>query len=130
MIRRIAALAILFAAADAALAAQCVNKFVARREGQHQSLTLLTGMLTFQEAKKLATDIQAGDVPPIEWVDEKGKAIARQFGELKVVRPMPVGCDGRASGVILSVYLMTVQPPTKQMSVRLSPDNIVVFQQQ
>lgn len=129
MIRRFAALALFIAAADTALAAQCVNKFVARRQRQHQSITLLTGKLTFEEAKKLAADIQAGNVPPIEWVDDKGKAIARQFGELKVVRPMPVGCDGRSSGVIVTMNLITVNPPTKQMSVRLTPGNIVVFEE-
>ena len=130
MIPRLAALALLIATADIAVAATCVNKFVARRERQHQAITLLTGQLTFQEAKDLSAAIQAGKAQPLEWVDRSGKAIARQFGELKVVRPMPVGCDGRSSGVILTMNLMTVNPPSDQMSVRLAPDNIVVFEEQ
>lgn len=130
MIQRLATLALLLAAADVALAAQCVNKFVARRERQHQSITLLTGMLTFQEAKALAADIQSGKAKPIEWIDDKGKAIAKQFGELRVVRPMPVGCDGRSSGVVMTFSLMTVNPPVKSMAVRLTPTSTVVFAEQ
>jgi hypothetical protein len=129
MIRRFAILALTLAAADVAVAAQCVNKFVARRERQYQQVTLLTGKLTFQEAQKLASDIQSGKAERLAWVDDKGKAIASQLGELKVVRPMPVGCDGRSSGVILTVNLMTVNPPVKKMLVKM-PDATVAFEEQ
>lgn len=130
MIQRLATVLLLIAAADVAVAAQCVNKFVARREGKFQSVTLLTGALTFDEAKTLAAGIQSGKVPPIEWLDEKGKAISRQFGELKVLRPMPVGCDGRTSGVVVTANFLSVNPPAKSMSVRLSPSSTVVFTEQ
>lgn len=130
MIQRLATILLLVAAADVAVAAQCVNKFVARREGKFQSVTLLTGALTFDEAKTLAAGIQGGKVPPIEWLDEKGKAIARQFGDLKVVRPMPVGCDGRTSGVVVTANFLAVNPPTKSMAVKLTPSATVVFTEQ
>jgi hypothetical protein len=130
MIQRLATILLLIAAADVAVAAQCVNKFVARRDGKFQSVTLLTGALTFDEAKKLAAGIQNGKNPPIEWLDEKGKAIARQFGELKVVRPMPVGCDGRTSGVVVTANFLSVNPPVKLMSVKLTPSATVVFTEQ
>ena len=80
----------LASAADAA----CVNKFTRRAEGARNIVTLLTGKLTFQAAKALATAIHEGKASPLEWVDPSGKSIAKQFGELRVVRPMPVGCDG------------------------------------
>jgi hypothetical protein len=108
----------------------CVNKFMARRERHYQVVTLLTGNLTFQEAQKLSADIQARKSEPLSWVDEKGKPIARQFGELKVVRPMPVGCEGRGSGVVMTVTMVTVQPPSKKMFVRLGADSTVAFDEQ
>src|SRR4029077_157123 len=84
--------------------AACMNKFVRRTEGvNRQVITLLTGKLTFEEAKTLAQAIASHQTPLIEWLDESGKLITRQFGELKVMRPMPVGCDGRASGVVMVV---------------------------
>lgn len=129
MIQRLATLLLLILTADVAVAA-CVNKFVARRDGRFQSVTLLTGALTFDEAKALAAGIQSGKVPPIEWVDDKGKAIARQFGELKVVRPMPVGCDGRSSGVIVTANFLSINPPEKKMSVKLTPTSTVQFDAQ
>jgi hypothetical protein len=102
-----------------------MNKFVARSEGgTRQVVTLLTGKMTFQEAQAMA------DSATIEWVDEKGKTIARQFGKLKIVRPMPVGCDGRASGVVMIVTFGSSAPPTKKMSVKFDASTTVEFEQQ
>jgi hypothetical protein len=116
-------------AADSARAA-CVNRFVSRTERQLQIVTLLTGKLTFQEAQALAADIKARKATPFEWVDEGGKLIAKQFGELKVVRPMPVGCDGKSSGVVVIASFATANTPSRKMMVRMAPDTTVTFEQQ
>ena len=108
----------------------CVNKFVARSEGPRQVVTLLTGKLTFQEAQALSTSIQRREAPPFEWVDEGGRSIAKQFGELKVVRPMPVGCDGKSSGVVVIATFPTGMKPSKKMSVKLDAQTTVAFEQQ
>lgn len=111
--------------------AACMNKFVRRTEmGTRQVVTLLTGKLTFEEAKALAAAINAKSAPPLEWVDDGGKLIARQFGEMKVVRPMPVGCDGKPSGVVVIVTFVTGNTPIKKMSVKLDANTIVPFEEQ
>jgi hypothetical protein len=116
--------------ADVASAA-CMNKYVNRSEGKvRQIMTLLTGKLTFQEAETLAKAIESKQSPPVEWLDAKGKAIARQVGEMKVVRPMPVGCDGRSSGVIVVVTFSAITPPSSTISIRLDPNTVVEFEQQ
>jgi hypothetical protein len=108
--------------------AACMNRFVSRTERPRQIVTLLTGKLTFQEAQELAKAISAKQSAPIEWVDDSGKSLAKQFGDLKVVRPMPVGCDGRTSGVVLVVAFSTGNVPTKKMNVKIK-DETVVFEQ-
>jgi len=117
-------IALLFVFFAGSAHAACVNKFVARTEGgTKQVVTLLTGKLTFQEATAIA------DTAVFEWVDDKGKPIARQFGKVKVVRPMPVGCDGKASGVILIVTFGSSAPPTKKMNVKIDASTTVEFEQ-
>ncbi|MEA2571719.1 MAG: hypothetical protein QOI24_3720 [Acidobacteriota bacterium] len=101
-----------------------MNKFVARSEGTRQVVTLLTGKLTFQEAQAMA------DTAAIEWVDDKGKTLSRQFGKVKIVRPMPVGCDGRASGVVMVVTFGSSAPPSKKMRVKFDAATTVDFEQQ
>lgn len=128
-IRFLASVAACLLTANAASAA-CVNRFVSRTERPRQVVTLLTGKLTFQEAQALAAEINKKSVPPIEWVDDGGKTIARQFGELKVVRPMPVGCDGKSSGVVMIVTFATSVLPNKKMLVKLNPELTVSFDQQ
>ncbi|SRR5258708_38198161 len=111
--------------------AACMNKFVRRTEGANRQVaTLLTGKLTFEEAKTLAQAIASHQAPSLEWVDDGGKLIARQFGELKVMRPMPVGCDGRASGVVVVVTFISSNTPNKKMSVKLDANTTVVFDEQ
>jgi hypothetical protein len=105
-------------------AAVCVNRFVSRAERQLQVVTLLTGKYTFQEAQAMAKSAK------LEWVDEAGKSIARQFGELKVVRPMPVGCDGKTSGVVLIASFGTSRPPSKKMIVKFDANTTVTFDEQ
>ncbi len=114
-----------------ASAAVCVNKFLSRSEGAaKQIVTLLTGKLTFQEAQDLAKAITAKSAPPFEWVDDKGKTIARQFGELKVVRPMPVGCDGKTSGVVVIATFQTLSQPSGKMMVKIDANTTVTFDEQ
>jgi hypothetical protein len=111
--------------------AACMNKFVRRTEGSnHQVVTLLTGKLTFDEAKALAAAISSKSAPPIDWVDDGGRLITRQFGELKVVRPMPVGCDGRASGVIVVVTFISPNTPAKKMMIKLDANTTIAFEEQ
>ncbi len=125
----LAAVAVALLTADAAFAS-CVNKFVSRSDGPRQVVTLLTGKLTYDEAQKLADAIGAGDAPPLEWVNDSGKVIARQFGELRVIRPMPVRCDDRPSGVVMTVTFATVQKPSKKIHVKLNTKKPVTFDEQ
>jgi hypothetical protein len=123
-----AAAALLFA--FSAQAGPCLNKFLHRAAGPRQQITLLTGKLTFQEAQQLSAAIDADKAPALEWVDDSGKAIARQYGELKVVRPMPVGCDDKPSGVIMIATFATVQKPAKTLNIKLDANTTVRFEQQ
>lgn len=113
-----------------ASAASCVNRFVARSERTQQIVTLLTGKLTFQEAQALAEAIRKKQSPGLEWVTAQGKTVSRQFGDLKVVRPMPVGCDGKTSGVVLVATFGAAAPPAKKMFVKLDANTTVEFDQQ
>jgi hypothetical protein len=106
-----------------ASAAVCVNRFLSRSERAKQIVTLLTGKLTYQEAQDLAKSAK------IEWVDDKGKTIAKSV-ELRVVRPMPVGCDGKTSGVVMIATFVSMQPPSKKMNVKLDGTNTVTFDEQ
>jgi hypothetical protein len=117
-------------AAVAPASAACINRFVNRTERPHQIVTLLTGKLTFQEAQALAAAIKAKEAPALEWLDEGGKTIAKQFGDLKVVRPMPVGCDGKSSGVVLIVTFPSASTPVRKIIVKLNPESTVTFDQQ
>lgn len=130
--RRLAVFVLLALAASLpASGAMCVNKFLSRSEGAaKQIVTLLTGKLTFQEAQDLAKAINARQAPPLEWIDDKGKTIARQFGELKVVRPMPVGCDGKTSGVVVIATFQTLSQPTGKMLVKIDANTTVTFEEQ
>jgi hypothetical protein len=130
LIARLSLAAILCFAGVSSASAACINRFVNRTERPHQIVTLLTGKLTFQEAQALAAAIKAKQAPALEWVDEGGRVIARQFGDLKVVRPMPVGCDGKTSGVVVIVSFPTNNTPVKTMIVRINADTTVTFDQQ
>lgn len=129
IVRSLAAFSVLALSAWSASAA-CVNKFVVRTERPLQVVTLLTGKLTFQEATALAAAIEKKQAPPIEWLTSDGKTYAKQYGELKVVRPMPVGCDGKSSGVVIVAQFAATVPPKKTMFVKLTPDTNVTFEEQ
>jgi hypothetical protein len=127
--RSLAVLMTLILSASSARSA-CMNRFTSRSEGSRQVVTLLTGKLTFQEAQTLAAAIQARRAPPLEWVADDGKSIGKQYGPLKIVRPMPVGCEGRRSGVVMIGTFITVQKPLKKMIVKLDDKTAVPFEQQ
>ncbi|MGZ5494990.1 MAG: hypothetical protein ACXWHG_15400 [Thermoanaerobaculia bacterium] len=107
-----------------------MNKFLNRTEGQKQIVTLLTGKLTYQEAHTLAQQIKAGQAPPIEWMSPSGKSLAKQLGDLKVIRPMPVRCDDKSSGVVMVAMFVSVSKPTRTMHLKLSPTLTVQFEEQ
>jgi hypothetical protein len=110
--------------------AACLNKFVRRTEGARQVMTLLTGKLTFAEAEALSKAIAAKQAPPIEWVDDGGKTIAKQLGDIKAVRPMPVACEPKTSGSVINVIFQSAMPPAKKMRIKLDANTIVDFEEQ
>ena len=117
--------------ASTASGAPCVNKFTHRsRGGSQHTITLLTGKLTFQDAQALAAAIHDKKAPPIEWVDAKGKNVSTQFGDLKVIRPMPVACDDNASGVIMMADFPTLQQPGRTIRIKFDAKLTVDFEEQ
>jgi hypothetical protein len=128
--RLIAVTILCLALAPSARPAECMNKFLNRSEGSRQVVTLLTGKLTYQEAFALAKSIKDGQAPPLEWIADSGKSIAKQYGELKIVRPMPVGCDGKKSGVIMVATFPSLQKPARKMNIKLDAHTTVGFQEQ
>jgi hypothetical protein len=110
--------------------AACINRYIYRQEGPKMTLTLLTGRLTFQEAKDLSKAISEKKAAPLEWIDEKGKTLARQMGELQVLRPMPVGCDEKQSGSVIAISFLRSAPPSGKMRVKLNDAAIVEFEEQ
>ena len=128
--RQIAVTVLCLAFASSASSQVCMNKFLSRSEGSRQVVTLLTGKLTYQEAYVLAKSIKDGQSPPLEWVGDTGKSIAKQYGDLKIVRPMPVGCDGKKSGVVMVAMFPSLQKPVKKMNIKLDPDTTVSFDEQ
>ena len=130
LIARLAAFAVFVIFTAGSASAACINRFVSRTDRPQQVVTLLTGKLTFQEAQELSQAIKAKKSPPIEWVGETGTVVARQFGDVKVVRPMPVGCDDKASGVVIIVSFATSVVPSKKMIVKLDAGTTVIFDQQ
>jgi hypothetical protein len=108
----------------------CINKFTHRARGPQHTFTLLTGKMTFQDATALAVAIKEKKAQPLEWVDSKGKAIAVQFGELKVIRPMPVSCDSTLSGVIMSADFASAIAPSSKIRIKFDSKLIVDFDEQ
>ena len=126
---RIAAALLVLLTAEAASGA-CVNRFVQRRDTPGRwAVTLLTGHFTFQEAQTLARDIADGRTPSLEWVDDRGKSLGKQFGDLKIVRPMPVACEGKPSGSVILMTVLAPRAPMAKMSVKF-PTRTVEFAEQ
>ena len=123
-------LAVVLSLGVTAVHAACLNKFVRRSEGSKQVMTLLTGRLTFQEAEALSRAISSKQAPAIEWVDDSGKTIAKQYGDMKAVRPMPVACEPKTSGAVVNVTFLSSFAPTKKMRIKLDANTIVDFEEQ
>lgn len=115
--------------ADVASAA-CMNRFRNQTEGDKQIVTLLSGALTFQEAQALSAAIRRGSAQGLEWIDHGAKVVAKQSGDLKVIRPMPVGCGGKASGVVMTVSFPSATAPAGKMLIRFEGKSVVEFEQQ
>jgi hypothetical protein len=126
----IALMAMTFTAFAAGADGACVNKFTRRADGARHVITFLTGKMTFHDAQVLAAAIRDGKSAPLEWVDGSGKSIAKQFGELKVIRPMPVSCENNSSGVIMIAVFPSAQPPVKKMIVKMDASNTIAFDEQ
>lgn len=108
-----------------------MNKYIFRtQEASKQVFTLLTGKLTFQEAQELSKSIGSRKATPLEWVDANGKSIGKQFGELKVVRPMPVSCDEKTSGVVVTATFITMSKPHGTIHLKLGNEVVVPFDEQ
>lgn len=127
--RILAVLILLLLNVTANASAACVNRFLGRSEGPKQIMTLLSGNLTFQEAQALSAAINTHQKSPIEWLDDAGKTVARQLGELKVVRPMPVGCDGRSSGVVMVATFLGMRLPSGKLVLKVDGTSITFDQQ-
>lgn len=126
LVRRAAAVAVTLSllALQPASAAVCVNRFLSHSEGSKQVVTLLTGKVSFQEAQELSRQRAS-----VAWVDESGKVVAVCV-ELRALRPMPVGCDGKTSGVVMLATFLTMRQPSKKMIVKLGAVGAVDFEEQ
>ena len=109
--------------------AACINKFTHHDRGPRRTVTLLTGKLSFQNALALAVAIREKKAPPIEWLSDTGRTIAKQIGDLKIVRPMPVGCDENASGVVMIAEFAALQKPETKIVIKFDPNLIVAFEE-
>jgi hypothetical protein len=114
------------ALAPAASASTCMNKFISHSDHARQVVTLLSGLLTYDEARSLAS---SGRASSIEWLDDKGKPVAKA-AELHVVRPMPGGCDGKTSGVVVIATFLTAREPAHVMYLKVDNTSPVPFTQQ
>ncbi len=108
--------------------AACMNKFVSRSDGSKKIVTLLTGSLTFQEAQELGKNVTAKK-GTVEWIDDKGKAIAAA-AEFQAVRPMPVACGDKPSGAVVNVVFLTFANPSKSLIVKFPDGASVTFEEQ
>jgi len=115
--------AVVLSAQPAHGAVACVNKFLSRSERSRHTVTLLTGKMTFEEAQARAK------TGPIEWVEDKGKTVSKSV-ELKIVRTMPVGCDGKTSGVVMIATFTSITAPKTKMNVKLDEKTTVTFDEQ
>jgi hypothetical protein len=107
----------------------CMNKYVTRAEGNKKVLTLLTGRLTFAESQELAKKLGDKSAPPVEWIDDAGKTVARATA-FEPVRPMPVACDDKPSGAVINVTFLTFATPGKGITIKFSEELLVYFDEQ
>lgn len=123
-------IALLLVGAAHGASAACVNKYISQREASKYVLTILTGKLSYQEAYELAQSVNSHAAAPAEWVDDKGRTISKQVGDLKVVRPMPVSCDGKSTGVVLTTSFLAGRPIGGTIYIKFDDKNTVALEQQ
>lgn len=117
-------------ASTASAHAACVNKYVHRKDSQGRTaLTVITGTLTFAEAQKLVSDVAAKKAE-IVWTDREGKPIVTALPGAAAVRPMPVACEGKTSGSVLTVSFLRPTPPRGTIYLKLGSGNTVAFEEQ
>ena len=117
-------------AAGEVASAACINKYIAQKDGAKYLLTVLTGRISYPEAYELAQAVNNHTAPPPEWVNDKGKTIARHLGEMKVIRPMPVSCDDKSSGVVLTMTFLASRPPSGRSHIKFSATTTVALDEQ
>ena len=115
-------------AAHGAMAA-CMNKYIAQRDGSKYTLTILTGKISYAEAYELAQTASKSPALLPEWVDEKGKMITRAL-DMKVIRPMPVACDDKPMGVVISTTFLVARPLNGKIYLKFDDKNTVALEQQ
>ena len=116
--------------AHTAFGAGCMNKFIAQKDGPKVALTVLTGKLTYAEAYELAQAVNNHTAAPPEWVEEKGKTISKALGEVKVIRPMPIACDGKNSGVVISMTFLATRTPSGKMFLKVDDKTTITLEEQ
>jgi len=121
---------IVIVAADEVASAACINRYIVQKDRAKYVLTVLTGRISYPEAYELAQAVNNHTAPPPEWVDDKGKTIARHFGEMKVIRPMPVSCDDKSSGVVLTLTFLVTRPPSGRIHIKFSANTTVALDEQ
>ncbi len=127
MVRALAFLA-LTALLTSPAAAACVNKYVHEKDGPRVRFTLLTGTMTYDEAKALGEAIASGDSDPVAWLStEDDDVVARQYGQIRVLRPMPVACGDSPSGVVLEVEFATFTNPGAVVRIHFDDERVVDF---
>ena len=110
--------------------ASTMIKYIAQKDGARYILTVLTGKLSYPEAFALASAVNNRTAPPPLWVDEKGKTISKHIGELKIIRPMPVACDDKTSGVVMTMNFLVARPPSGRIYIKFSDTTTVPLQEQ
>jgi hypothetical protein len=117
--------------ASRAASAACMNKYIAQKEeGSKYLVTILTGKLSYPEAYDIARAVNDRTAAPPEWVDDRGKTILKHFGEMKVIRPMPVACDGKSSGVVLTLNFLAPRPPSGRIHMKFDEKTVIELDQQ
>jgi len=125
---RIVFTALVILAAHGATAA-CMNKYTSQRDGSKSTLTILTGRISYTEAYQLAQAMSKHMASPPEWVDEKGRTIMK-LADLKVIRPMPVSCDDKPTGVVLSTAFLSPREVTGTIYIKFDEKNTIALEQQ
>ena len=125
---RIVFAALVMLAAHGATAA-CMNKYVAQRDGSKSTLTILTGRISYTEARVLAQAMNGHGAAAPELVDENGRTIMK-LADLKVIRPMPVSCDEKPSGVVLSTAILSPRQVSGTIYIKFDERNTIALEQQ